>query len=144
MATEQGYFIGIGSNIDPEKNIQRALTLLQQRFGTIELSPLQWTEPVGMTSRAPFINGVLYLESSSDSATLKQQLNQIEIELGRDRTDPERKIKDRPIDLDILLARPIGTAVTAADTPQESYLQRPFQQLIATLNPPPGTPFDPP
>ena len=60
------------------------------------------TEPVGIVSDRKFLNMIAYLESDLDPTALKAFFNRIEAELGRDRSDPLRKVKDRTIDLDIL------------------------------------------
>src|SRR3954453_12098114 len=52
----RGYFLGIGTNIEPEQNILRILGLLVEHFGRIWVSRFYWTDPAGMVSTRPFIN----------------------------------------------------------------------------------------
>lgn len=96
------YLISIGSNLDPEHNIPAALQQVWPQVSACVLSRIIATEPVGMVSNHRFLNLVAYLETPLSADRLKQVFNQVELALGRDRTDPLRKIKDRPIDLDIM------------------------------------------
>jgi len=96
------YLISIGSNLDPARNVPVALEQVLAQAGRCVLSRAIETEPVGMTSQYNFLNLMAYLETSLDPVALKDAFNAIETELGRDRSDPQRKVKDRPVDLDIL------------------------------------------
>lgn len=98
------YFCSMGSNIDPASNVRRALEALTEGVGALTLSPLIQTEPHGMQSSQPFYNALFWFESDSAPEAMKAQFNDIEAALGRNRNDPDKKTKDRPIDLDILYA----------------------------------------
>lgn len=97
-----GYLLGIGSNIEPHKNIGRIINLLLTHYPQLTLSRVLKIPPIGMNSQHDFLNVVVFIETDSDEANLKVTCNSIEVELGRDRNDPDRKNKDRPADLDIL------------------------------------------
>lgn len=97
------YLISIGSNLDPSTNVPLALAQVRAQVSCCVLSRAIETEPVGMTSAYPFLNLVAYLETPLNPVALKDFFNQIETGLGRDRSDPQRKVKDRPVDLDILI-----------------------------------------
>ncbi|MEA5466135.1 2-amino-4-hydroxy-6-hydroxymethyldihydropteridine diphosphokinase [Leptothoe sp. PORK10 BA2] len=96
------YLIGIGSNLDPHSNVSRALQSLLPSVERCIVSRAIQTSAVGMETDFPFINLAAYIETSLDAVALKARFNAIETSLGRDRTDPLCKVKDRPIDLDIL------------------------------------------
>lgn len=100
----RGYVIGIGSNIAPERNVPRILSALLAEFGTLRLSRILRTRPVAMASRAEFLNLAVWIETGLDADHLKRRCNRIEIELGRERADPDSAHKDRPADLDILFS----------------------------------------
>lgn len=104
ITPQSGYILGIGSNIEPYKNIALIITELVNRFKTIHLSRVVQIPPIGMNSSRDFLNLVVFIETDLPESDLKQQCNQIETSLGRDRNDPDRKMKDRPADLDILAA----------------------------------------
>lgn len=96
------YLIGIGSNLDPHSNVSRALKSLLPSVERCIVSRAVQTSAVGMETDLPFVNLAAYIETSLDAVDLKAFFNTIETSLGRDRTDPLCKVKDRPIDLDIL------------------------------------------
>ncbi len=96
------FLVGVGSNIEPYKNIGSALKELLVLSSTFAISPIVQTEPVGMKSEHKFLNFVIYFPSNLRPDRLKQHFNVIETKFGRDRNDPMCKVKDRPIDLDII------------------------------------------
>ena len=100
--SQSGYLLGIGSNIQPQHNIAEIIRLLQLNFPTLTLSRVLEIPPIGMNSAHDFLNIVVFIETSWSEKKLKTLCNKIEIQLGRDRTDPDKKHKDRPADLDIL------------------------------------------
>lgn len=102
MKPASGYLLGIGSNIDPENNIAEIIRQLLGHFPQLALSRILKIPPIGMNSHRDFLNLVVFIETDINEAALKTICNEIEVRLGRDRTDPSRKIKDRPADLDIL------------------------------------------
>lgn len=95
-------FLGVGSNIEPEKHILAALELLKQHVRVTGVSTFYWTEPLGRPDQPRFLNGVWRVETSVEARPLKfDVLWPIETELGRIRT--QDKHAARTIDLDILL-----------------------------------------
>ena len=96
------YLCGLGSNIDPEKNLPRAVVRLAQGFGPVSLSPVIRTAPQGMDSDNSFLNALAVFYSDLLPDQVKQHLNELEEALGRDRSDPFSGVRDRPIDVDIL------------------------------------------
>ena len=100
------YFCSMGSNIDPAHNVCRTIESLADNVAPVTLSPLIQTAPHGMQSAQPFYNALFWFESSENADMIKQRFNGIETSLGRNRNDPDKKTKDRPIDLDILYAGP--------------------------------------
>ncbi|CBL44016.1 7,8-dihydro-6-hydroxymethylpterin-pyrophosphokinase [gamma proteobacterium HdN1] len=98
------YFCSLGSNIDPPHNVALALQALASSLAEFTLSPLIQTKPHGMESQQPFYNALFWFESTQSPESIKAWFNETEIKLGRDRNHPEKKLRDRPIDLDILYA----------------------------------------
>jgi len=99
---QSGYLLGIGSNIDPHANIAKIIHLLLEHFPLLTLSRVLEIPPIGMNSQRDFLNVVVFIETEQAEVDLKTICNTIEVQLGRNRNDPERKTKDRPADLDIL------------------------------------------
>lgn len=96
-------YLSLGSNIDPQANLCRALDLLRRKCTVKAVSSAYRTAPQGFVEQADFLNLAVGLETDVDPITLKQTvLDWIEHELGRVR-DPNNKNAPRTIDLDIAL-----------------------------------------
>ena len=99
------YLCGLGSNIAPEHNLPQAVARLARLFGRVSLSPVVRTAPQGMASDNSFLNALAVFQSDLPPDRVKQHLNELEESLGRDRSDPDSSVRDRPIDVDILESR---------------------------------------
>lgn len=93
--------IGVGSNIDPEKNIQAALDILKLETDVKGISTWVTTTPIGITTQNDFVNGAIKINTSKTRKELKSYLKNLENRLGRNRTLP--KFGPRVIDLDIVV-----------------------------------------
>jgi 2-amino-4-hydroxy-6-hydroxymethyldihydropteridine diphosphokinase len=95
-------FVALGSNIEPERHLPRAVKLLAERTDLVAVSPVYETAPVGKEDQANFLNAAVVLRTRHSAAALKREvLSEIEQTLGRVRT--EDKNAPRTIDLDIAL-----------------------------------------
>lgn len=117
--------LGLGSNIDPEKNTQKAADIIRAEFRLVKISTFVRTEPVGFKEQAPFLNGALLIETELDAASLKARLKEIEIALGRVRT--ENKNGPRTIDLDILVW---NGEVVDDDVYEREFLKSSIKELL--------------
>lgn len=115
--------IGIGSNIDPEHNIQRATKLIQKSFELVATSQFRETEPIGMQDQAKFINGAVLIKTNLEAAQLKAALRAIEDQLKRNRSE---KHGPRTIDLDIMVW---NGRVVDSDVEQRDFLQAAIREL---------------
>lgn len=124
-------FLLLGSNIEPEKNILKALEYLNQNFRIINVSNTWQTKAVG-SKAADFLNTAVQLETSLDDHTLKEHcLCQIEELLGRVRQAD--KNAPRTIDLDIILFNGI---VLDEAVFRHAHLILPFSELLPDLHDP--------
>ena len=95
----QQIFVSIGSNIDPRNNIEEARIILGNLFDCT-FSGLYETRAEGFEGN-DFINSVVGFETDLQLIELRDKLKQIEKKMGR--TDIQKGMSDRIIDLDIIL-----------------------------------------
>jgi 2-amino-4-hydroxy-6-hydroxymethyldihydropteridine diphosphokinase len=93
--------IGIGSNINPEKNISDALILLRKDHQLIAVSSLIKTSPIGIEDQPDFLNGAAKILTFMEINEFYSYLKNVEDRLNRDRSAP--KFGPRTIDLDIVI-----------------------------------------
>lgn len=93
-------YISVGSNIEPKKNIPKALDKLKEYVRVEATSTFYRTVPIGRPEQPFFLNGVWLIETDKAPKELKfGVLKSIEEKLGRIRT--QDKYAARTIDLDI-------------------------------------------
>jgi 2-amino-4-hydroxy-6-hydroxymethyldihydropteridine diphosphokinase len=93
----------LGSNIAPERNLPAALQALRHHpeMWVVSVSSTYETEPVGRSDQPRFLNAAVLVETPLGPGDLRRELREIEVALGRVRT--EDKYAPRPIDLDVML-----------------------------------------
>lgn len=130
-----GYILGIGTNVEPDLNAARIAAHLADAFGYVLLSRFYRTAPVGMTSAHPFVNYCAYVPSALEPACCKGLCVGIELALGRDRSHPSCKTRDRPADIDLIgrVSRPVPAEGLTALRP-DAYLVAPFAEIAALLS----------
>ncbi len=96
-------FLALGSNIDPEKNLPRAVQLLAD-YGSVTGKSSVWqSAPVGDPHQPDFLNAAVLLETDHDAETICERVvPEIESRLNRVR-DPLNKNGPRTIDIDLVL-----------------------------------------
>ena len=92
-------YIGIGSNVDREKNILSCMNVLRKKFKNLITSPVYETNSMGF-SGPNFYNLVCRFSAQENLSDLKKILNEIETTHGR--TFSEEKFSSRTLDIDIL------------------------------------------
>ena len=120
--------IGLGSNIDPEANLEQAVLELKSRFKVSKRSQWTRTKPIGIQDQPDFYNGALLLETELEQQSLKKELKRIEDILGRDRSLP--KFGPRTIDLDILIW---NKKVVDEDYYERDFLRNGVEEIIPDL-----------
>lgn len=93
-------FVGIGSNIEREKNILAGVDDLRRRFGELTLSTVYESEAVGFDGNN-FYNMVAAFNSNESVETISEALHEIEDAHGRTREGP--RFSSRTLDIDLLL-----------------------------------------
>ena len=101
-------YVGIGSNVEPERHILMAVQALRGRFGAITLSPIYKNKAVGFEGD-DFLNGVIGLDTGLEVPALKAALDEVELACGRQRG--AARFAPRTLDLDLLV---YGDKVDAA------------------------------
>jgi len=101
-------YLSLGSNIEPEVNLPKAVQLLSKLGELIKISSVWESEPVGTTG-PNYLNTCVLFKSTFALEELKEKvIHPIEAKLGRTRI--ENKFAPRTIDIDIVLfeGEPIG------------------------------------
>lgn len=111
-------FVGLGSNVEPERHLRTAVARLRARFGAVRLSPVYRNPAVGFAG-GDFLNLVAAFDSEEDPLTVRAALETIESVCGRVRGGP--RFVPRTLDIDLLL---YGELVS------ESPLKLPRQEIL--------------
>ncbi len=93
--------IGLGSNIEPLKNIESARKILAEKYLVLCESKFVQTKPIGKLDQPDFINGSILIATPVTQNILLAELKEIEISLGR--TEAFERYGPRTIDLDIVV-----------------------------------------
>jgi 2-amino-4-hydroxy-6-hydroxymethyldihydropteridine diphosphokinase len=91
--------VGLGSNIEPEKNIKAARELIRSHFNVISESSFLRNPACGKTNQPEFINGSILVKTSMDRPDFKAVLKKFEEQMGR--TKAMTGDAARTIDFDI-------------------------------------------
>jgi 2-amino-4-hydroxy-6-hydroxymethyldihydropteridine diphosphokinase len=130
-------FIAVGSNIDPERNIEAAIELMARELRLVGVSTFYRTAALGPPGQPDFLNGVVAVETELEPRQLKRSLlERIESELGRTRT--EDKYAPRSIDLDLVLYGDLtssdeGLVLPDPEIPERAFLALPLLELEPDL-----------
>lgn len=131
--------IGVGSNIEREKNICSALDQLQEAFGELLISPVYQsaaeTPAKKINTQSNLVDGIYYnlvlaAHTKFDVLEVKHTLRMIE-----EKQDRERNIEAVTIDLDLLLYGDYlgeldGNAIPHHDITACAYVLRPLSDLL--------------
>jgi len=130
-------FISVGSNIEPEKNVAKAVRALADRVVLRAISTVYLNEPFDRVGDPPFYNCVIEIETNLPPDILKREvLERVEAELGRVRS--EDKHAPRTIDLDIIVyvegkGAGEGFSVVDSDIAKRAYLAVPLAEIAPSL-----------
>ena len=118
-------FVSIGSNIDPEENVSKAIGLLNRQVRIIGISTVYLTEPVERPDQPAYYNCVIAIDTPHPPLELKHTvLRHIEHGLGRVRG--EDRFSPRTIDLDLILYEDLVIKSGELTLPDPEIRSRPF------------------
>ncbi len=93
-------YLSLGSNIDPEKNLQAAIVDLRVQFGMVVLSSVYRCPAIGFDG-PDFLNMAAIIETTMSPVDLNDWLHALEDRHGRRRDQP--RFASRTLDIDIVL-----------------------------------------
>lgn len=116
-------YVSIGTNIDRERNVRYAVKALRKQFGTLAISPVYESAPVGFEGD-DFYNLVVGLDTELSLRAVEQTLRQIENAHGRLRAG--NKFGPRTLDIDVLLYGDVVDHTSTRDVPRREITQHAF------------------
>ena len=126
-------YVGLGSNIDPEKNLHLGIAELRRRYGQVDVSAVFRSRAVGFDGD-DFLNLVARFESESEPSAIGEAISAIHKLAGRDRHGG--KWESRPLDIDLLLYNDRvmdEPRVPREDVLEYSFVLRPLAELAPGL-----------
>jgi len=128
-------FVGVGSNVDRERNIQAGLRALSDAFGELDVSTIYETEAIGFAGDN-FYNLVVGFESAKSPEQVAATLSAIEYRFGRDRGGG--RFAPRTLDLDLLLYNDLvrhdaEIRVPREDVTKYAFVLRPLAEIAGDL-----------
>jgi 2-amino-4-hydroxy-6-hydroxymethyldihydropteridine diphosphokinase len=115
-------YVSVGSNIDRERNIELALSLLEASFGRLQRSSVYESEAIGFDSD-PFYNLVVGIDTGFTPREIHDVLHCIEEASGRIRT---AGLSARTLDLDLLLYDDLVTEADGLVLPRDDITRYAF------------------
>ena len=123
--------LGIGSNVQPRRNVTSACRRLARDAHVEALSRPWWTPAVG-SDGPPFLNRVAVVETSFSPAAARRWLRQVEHDHGRVRSRDRNA--PRTLDIDVLaLDQDGGRWRFEVDLDEEPYNLLPLADLMPDL-----------
>lgn len=126
--------VSLGSNIERERHIAIALDALAAQFGTLRISRVFESEPVGFASQRNFYNLVVGFECGMGVGALRRWCKSVELANGRHPDAP--KFSSRSLDIDILTVDALSGEIDGVSLPRAEIAHNAFVlQPLAELEP---------
>lgn len=127
--------VSLGSNIEPARHIRLCLDALADTFGSLEISRVFESEPVGFSDRRNFFNLVVAFQSDWPPSELQAWAKQLEVDHGR--TPAMTKYSPRALDIDLLTVGDAcgiidGIALPRAEVNYNAFVLQPLAELLPT------------
>ena len=131
-------YVSLGSNMDPEVNLQTGVRELRRRFGELQVSAVYRNAAVGFDGD-DFLNLVAAFESDISAREVCESIDGIHNLVGRVRDSG--KWESRPLDIDLLLYNDLvkdepPVRVPRGDVLEYSFVLRPLAELAPDLRHP--------
>ena len=127
--------VSIGSNLDRERNVKDALSVLAKIFGKLSHSPVYEGAAYGFDG-PPFYNLVVVFETLFNAYAVREKIQAIENQQGRDMG--ENRSGSRSLDLDLLLYGDVVFHDQGLDVPrreifEHAYILKPLADLLPAM-----------
>lgn len=116
-------YIGLGSNLGDSEQILREAVEKLRTLGTVSVSKLYQSPPMGPQDQPHYYNAVVELSTQLEPLALLDELQRIENEAGRVRL---RRWGERTLDLDLLLYAEKNIINERLTVPHIGILERDF------------------
>ena len=125
--------VSVGSNVDRERHVSAAITLLKRCYRQVHPSPIYECDAVGFEGD-PFYNLVLGFDVVDSPQVVLRQLKRIEDLCGRDRDRSDGRYGSRTLDIDLLLygnlvLRHNGVAVPRDEILKHAFVLKPLADI---------------
>ncbi|RCV87684.1 2-amino-4-hydroxy-6-hydroxymethyldihydropteridine diphosphokinase [Billgrantia montanilacus] len=123
----------IGSNIDRERHVRACLDALTGTFGSLAVSRVFESEPVGFEDGRNFFNLVVAFESEWSVGELQAWCKRLEFANGRRKESP--KFSPRTLDIDLLTVGDLvgdhdGVELPRGEILQHAFVLQPLAELL--------------
>lgn len=116
-------YLGLGSNLDAERNMRLGFREIRSRFSLRKVSPVYRNKALGFAG-ADFLNAVACIETELSPQELCAELERIHELAGRRRQDDQ--FISRTLDIDLLLYDRLVTDEAGIRLPRQDVLQYSF------------------
>ena len=120
------YFLSLGSNIEPRRNLVAAVRMLRSHGEVIAVSPVYVSPPFGTDDPQPdYLNAVLIIDSDLEPDDFQDRVvRTVEMQLGRERGGD--RFAPRTIDIDILMVDRAVLEIDHRRIPSPEIIERSF------------------
>ena len=131
-------YLGLGSNVDVDRNLALGVHALRSAYGELRVSPVYRSAPVGFDGE-DFLNLVIELQTAESPQQIHDRIERIHDLAGRVRSS--NAYISRTLDIDLLLYDDLVLAdgkmrVPRADVLDYSFVLRPLAELAPDLRHP--------
>ena len=134
-------YLGLGSNINPEKHIPEGINSLKALFSDLQVSPIYLSPAFGFEGD-DFHNLVVIAESDLTAEQVIEQLRELEFQHGRPKN--AEKYSSRTLDIDLLMygdfvGEVCGYHIPRQDIYKFDFVLRPLADLVPEESAPGGS-----